>query len=126
MTSQEVAPARPFGMASEAPNAPVMPSTPAPLSRTRKRLALIPLYALGPGSLPNSARSFRSRSRFMSSTILSNPTNPAEVSGDYWQQSRRPLASLAFVAPLLLLYEIGVLVLGAHAVRNGADVWLRQ
>jgi membrane protease YdiL (CAAX protease family) len=62
----------------------------------------------------------------MSSTILSNPTNPAEVSGDYWQQSRRPLASLAFVAPLLLLYEIGVLVLGPHAVRNGADVWLRQ
>jgi membrane protease YdiL (CAAX protease family) len=48
------------------------------------------------------------------------------VSGDYWQQSRRPLASLAFVAPLLALYEAGVVVLGSHAVRNGADVWLRQ
>jgi membrane protease YdiL (CAAX protease family) len=62
----------------------------------------------------------------MFATSLSNQGNTAEVSGDYWQQSRRPLASLAFVAPLLLVYEIGVLVLGTHAVRNGADVWLRQ
>ncbi len=44
----------------------------------------------------------------------------------YWRQSRRPLVSLAFVVPLLVLYEGGVLVLGAQAVRNGADVWLRQ
>jgi len=45
---------------------------------------------------------------------------------DYWRQSRRPLASLAFVVPLLVLYEGGVLLLGPQAVRNGADVWLRQ
>ena len=44
----------------------------------------------------------------------------------YWRQSRRPLASLAFVLPLLAVYEIGVLTLGPSAVRNGADVWLRQ
>ena len=44
----------------------------------------------------------------------------------YWRQSRRPLASLAFVLPLLAVYEIGVLALGPSAVRNGADVWLRQ
>ncbi len=44
----------------------------------------------------------------------------------YWRQSRRPLVSLAFVVPLLVLYEGGVLILGAQAVRNGADVWLRQ
>ncbi len=44
----------------------------------------------------------------------------------YWRQSRRPLASLAFVVPLLVLYEGGVLLLGPRAVRNGADVWLRQ
>lgn len=43
----------------------------------------------------------------------------------YWQGARRPLTSLAFVLPLLLLYEGGVLVLGPAAVRNGADVWLR-
>jgi len=44
----------------------------------------------------------------------------------YWEQSRRPLASLIFVTPLLIAYETGVLVFGAQRVRNGADVWLRQ
>ena len=45
---------------------------------------------------------------------------------DYWRQSRRPLASLLFVLPLLAVYEGGVLWLGPEAVRNGADVWLSQ
>jgi membrane protease YdiL (CAAX protease family) len=45
---------------------------------------------------------------------------------EYARQSSRPLAALAFVLPLLALYEVGVLVLGPQAVRNGADVWLRQ
>ncbi|MEX2317063.1 MAG: CPBP family intramembrane glutamic endopeptidase [Pirellulales bacterium] len=53
-------------------------------------------------------------------------TGPRQAVGGYWRQSRRPLASLAFVVPLLLSYEGGVLVLGPQAVRNGADVWLRQ
>jgi membrane protease YdiL (CAAX protease family) len=44
----------------------------------------------------------------------------------YWTESRRPLTSLIFVAPLLVVYEVGVLVLGTHATRNGADVWLRD
>jgi len=44
----------------------------------------------------------------------------------YWHESRRPLASLAFITPLLVVYEVGVLALGPQAVRNGADVWLRQ
>jgi membrane protease YdiL (CAAX protease family) len=52
-------------------------------------------------------------------------TTPA-FRGDYWQQSRRPLASLAFVTPLLVCYEVGVLCLGPQAMRNGADIWLRQ
>jgi hypothetical protein len=46
--------------------------------------------------------------------------------GEYARQTRRPLVSLAFVLPLLIAYEGGVLFLGAGAVRNGADVWLRQ
>jgi membrane protease YdiL (CAAX protease family) len=46
--------------------------------------------------------------------------------GGYWQQSRRPLSSLAFVTPLLIVYELGVIWLGPQAMRNGADVWLRQ
>lgn len=47
---------------------------------------------------------------------------------DYWTDSRRPLASLLFLLPLLGLYELGALRLGeTHltAVRNGADVWMR-
>ncbi len=44
----------------------------------------------------------------------------------YLRESRRPLASLAFVVPLLVLYEGGILILGPQAVRNGADVWLRE
>jgi membrane protease YdiL (CAAX protease family) len=37
-----------------------------------------------------------------------------------------PLASLCFVAPLLVIYEAGILVYGPEAARNGCDLWLRQ
>ena len=50
----------------------------------------------------------------------------ARLASTYWVDSSRPLASLVFVTPLLIIYEMGVLVLGPQAVRNGADVWLRQ
>jgi membrane protease YdiL (CAAX protease family) len=45
---------------------------------------------------------------------------------NYWSLSRTPLASLLFVAPLLLVYETASWRLGADAARNGADVWLRS
>lgn len=45
---------------------------------------------------------------------------------DYWRESRRPLVSLVFVSPLLVIYEVGVLLLGPSAMRNGAEVWLRS
>jgi membrane protease YdiL (CAAX protease family) len=45
-----------------------------------------------------------------------------QLAGQYWLESRRPLASLVFVAPLLAAYEAGVLTLG---VQNGADAWMR-
>jgi membrane protease YdiL (CAAX protease family) len=45
---------------------------------------------------------------------------------EYWRQSQRPLVSLAFILPLLALYEGGVVWLGPAAMRNGADVWLRR
>jgi hypothetical protein len=55
-----------------------------------------------------------------------SPTAAAAAPGaDYWTLSRQPLVSLAFVAPLLAVYETGVLALGPKAIRNGADVWLR-
>jgi membrane protease YdiL (CAAX protease family) len=46
--------------------------------------------------------------------------------GLYWDCSTRPLTSLVFVAPFLLAYECGIVLLGPEAMRNGADVWLRQ
>ena len=35
------------------------------------------------------------------------------------------MTSLAFIAPLLLTYEIGMVLKVPLAVRNGADVWMR-
>src|SRR5687768_16077181 len=46
------------------------------------------------------------------------------VSITYWRESARPLTSLVFVAPILVAYECGVVLLGHHAARNGSDVWL--
>ena len=44
----------------------------------------------------------------------------------YWAESSRPLISLVFIAPMLVVYEIGLLLLGQPAVRSGADIWLRK
>lgn len=48
------------------------------------------------------------------------------VDTSYWTEAARPFASLWFTLPILAAYEIGVLSMGAEALRNGADVWLRQ
>lgn len=50
---------------------------------------------------------------------------PATPASDYARISQQPWTSLVFIAPMLVLYEIGVLALGSVATRNGADVWLR-
>lgn len=70
----------------------------------------------------------RTSNRFDSilAALFGNTCSWPQTSGYYWQQSRRPLTCLAFVTPLLLLYEGGILWLGPQAMRNGADVWLRQ
>jgi len=44
----------------------------------------------------------------------------------YWNNSRRPLVSLMFVLPMLMIYEGGILLLGPDAMRNGAEFWLRR
>lgn len=62
----------------------------------------------------------------MSDTILDSALDPGLPADDYFRQSRRPLASLLFVLPLLLFYELGVALQGEQAILNGADVWLRQ
>lgn len=43
-----------------------------------------------------------------------------------WEEPCRPLASLVFVAPILLAYEAGILMVGHDLARNGADAWLRH
>lgn len=62
-------------------------------------------------------------------SISLQSADPAPLAADdgagYWTSSRQPLVSLAFIAPLLAIYEAGVIILGPKAVRNGADVWLR-
>jgi membrane protease YdiL (CAAX protease family) len=47
----------------------------------------------------------------------------AQLAEGYWVESRRPLASLVFIAPLLIAYELGVVWLG---VQNGADAFMRR
>lgn len=52
---------------------------------------------------------------------------PANVD-DYWARARQPLNCLIFLAPLLILYEVGLLWVGgrhAESLRNGADCWMR-
>lgn len=44
----------------------------------------------------------------------------------YWSLSRQPGTSLVFSLPLLVLYEVGVILQPPDAPRNGADVWLRN
>jgi membrane protease YdiL (CAAX protease family) len=63
---------------------------------------------------------------------MAAPIEPAESllpPDDYWSQTRRPLVCLAFLLPLLAVYEVGVLSLGrggTQTLRNGADVWMRS
>ena len=51
--------------------------------------------------------------------------NPATVhsDGDYLTETRRPFVSLIFVIPILLTYELGVILLGNSSIRSGLDIW---
>lgn len=51
-----------------------------------------------------------------------------QQTADYWTEARAPLSSLLFLLPWLIVYEAGVLSIGADnpdALRNGADYWMR-
>jgi membrane protease YdiL (CAAX protease family) len=57
------------------------------------------------------------------------PHEAAPSIDDYWSRSREPLSSLAFLLPLLVVYELGVVWFahpGVAPARNGADYWLRS
>mgnify|MGYP001059010744 CR=1 FL=1 len=60
------------------------------------------------------------------SSATGRPAPLAERAVGYWAESSRPMTSLLFIAPLLVAYELGVVALGPAAIRNGADVWLRE
>lgn len=55
----------------------------------------------------------------------SEANSPQPLHSVYWAESARPLVSLVFVAPMLVAYEGGLLLLGPQSMRNGADLWLR-
>ncbi len=57
---------------------------------------------------------------------ISSKIEPRHSLRAYAAESSRPLSSMVFIAPLLFVYESGVVLLGPHALRNGADTWLRQ
>jgi len=44
---------------------------------------------------------------------------------NYWRETLRPWPNLVFVAPWLLVYELGVFFTQSPTARNGADAWLR-
>ncbi|MFH5803023.1 type II CAAX prenyl endopeptidase Rce1 family protein [Alienimonas sp. DA493] len=48
--------------------------------------------------------------------------------GSYFHQTRRPIVCLAFLAPLLAAYEVGVIWLASRdePIHGGAGGWLRQ
>lgn len=51
-----------------------------------------------------------------------------EPGHDYWSRTREPLVCLVFLAPLLIVYEVGVFWMASgksDALRNGADLWMR-
>ena len=55
------------------------------------------------------------------------PARPEDRS--YWATTRRPLPCLAFILPILIAYEGGVIWLGgpsADVLRAGADAWVRH
>ncbi len=52
-----------------------------------------------------------------------------EPEPSYWAVTRAPIPCLIFILPLLLTYELGVMLVGgasADSVRTGADAWIRQ
>ena len=74
--------------------------------------------------LPAPAQAGRQRGSKMGKMANASEHAPlGQLAERYWVESRRPLASLVFIAPLLIVYEVGVLLLG---VQNGADAFMRR
>lgn len=52
-----------------------------------------------------------------------------QAMSNYWSATRHPWSCVLFVLPLLVIYEVGLYLMGptpTEQMRNGADVWLRE
>lgn len=88
--------------------------------------------AMGPADSSRPTDSSQSTSR----DVTTGDATPRDVVGSlnvptspwlaYCAESARPIVCLVFIIPILVAYETGILLLGAQAMRNGADVWLRK
>jgi hypothetical protein len=54
---------------------------------------------------------------------MPNETLPPAEAENYWAESRRPLVSLVFILPMMLIYELGSWFYG---IENGAEAWMRH
>lgn len=50
----------------------------------------------------------------------------AQVRNNYFSQTRRPIASLYFLLPLIVAYELGKIAVNQTTVYSGADFWVQQ
>jgi hypothetical protein len=74
-------------------------------------------------------RGFRIRSEWTAARAIREMNKASAANVSYWSQTRRPLPCLAFILPILAIYELGVVWLGggsAAAYRTGADAWIRR
>ena len=55
---------------------------------------------------------------------LPPPSTATEPVPFYHQQTHRPIVCLAFVLPIVMLYEISSVLLANDAVRSGVDQWI--
>ena len=88
------------------------------------------IMGVTPPSHHKPRKSRRPRSRYGYDHHWWGESAPVEVADhSYWSTTRRPLPGLAFILPILIGYEVGVIWLGgpsADALRAGADAWVRQ
>ena len=79
-------------------------------------------YYRAPAAPAQAPRSFAPKMGKMGTPAEQLPL--ARRAEQYWLESRRPLTSLVFIAPLLIIYEVGVLWL--RVTPNGADDLMRR
>ena len=113
---------RESGTSRSGPHRPIRDSRRRTAARrfSRRTLAPIESWTAESQSWPNATE------RAIMSAPQDSP-KPAGSSG-YWSGTRKPLACLIFVIPLLAAYEAGVVWLGgpdSDAFRSGTDAWLR-